>query len=50
MNRFRAEEPGSSVLLEVMDEADHGIIVQIWDDMHSNSVPISLQRSTEEPE
>ena len=33
VNRFRAEEPNSAVLLEVQDEADHGIIVQIWDEM-----------------
>ena len=44
VNRFRAEEPGSAVLVEVEDEADHGIIVQIWDEMGANGVPVSLQR------
>lgn len=44
VNRFRAEEPGSSTLLEVADEANHGIIVQIWDEMQANGVPVSIQR------
>jgi len=45
VNRFRSEEPNSAVLLEVQDEADHGIIVQIWDEMGVNGVPVSIQRS-----
>ena len=45
VNRFRSEEPNSAVLLEVQDEADHGIIVQIWDEMDVNRVPVSIQRS-----
>ncbi|MED5548843.1 MAG: biopolymer transporter ExbD [Pseudomonadota bacterium] len=48
VNRFRAEEPNSAVLLEVQDEADHGIIVQIWDEMGANGVPVSLQRTNED--
>lgn len=44
VNRFRAEEPNSAVLLEVYDEAHHGIIVQIWDEMGANGVPVSIQR------
>ncbi|MHA6289246.1 ExbD/TolR family protein [Maricaulis sp. CAU 1757] len=48
VNRFRAEEPNSAVLLEVYDEADHGIIVQIWDDMGANGVPVSIQRQTDQ--
>ena len=47
VNRFRAEEPNSAVLLEVFDEADHGVIVQIWDEMGANGVPVSIQRQTE---
>jgi biopolymer transport protein ExbD len=46
VNRFRAEAPNSAVLLDVQDEADHGIIVQIWDEMKANQVPVSLQRNT----
>lgn len=48
VNRFRAEEPNSAVLLEVRDEAEHGIIVQIWDEMRANSVPVSIQRTDED--
>ncbi|MBO6765240.1 biopolymer transporter ExbD [Maricaulis sp.] len=48
VNRFRAEEPNSAVLLEVQDEADHGIIVQIWDEMGANGVPVSIQRTNED--
>lgn len=48
VNRFRAEEPGSSTLLEVADEADHGIIVQLWDEMQANGVPVSIQRREEQ--
>ena len=48
VNRFRAEEPNSAVLLEVQDEADHGIIVQIWDEMGANGVPVSIQRQTDQ--
>ena len=47
-NRFRAEAPNSAVLLEVQDEAEHGIIAQIWDEMGANGVPVSIQRSNSE--
>jgi len=45
VNRFRAEAANSAVLVEVQDEASHGIVVQIWDEMSANGVPVSLQRS-----
>jgi len=45
VNRFRAEAANSAVLVEVQDEARHGIVVQIWDEMNANGVPVSLQRS-----
>lgn len=45
VNRFRAESAGSGVLIETHDEADHGIIVRIWDEMGVNGVPVSLQRA-----
>lgn len=48
VNRFRAEEPNSAVLLEVYDEANHGTIVQIWDEMRVNGVPVSIQRSEDD--
>jgi len=45
VNRHRAEEPNSAVLLEVHDESDHGVVVRIWDDMGANGVPVSIQRT-----
>jgi biopolymer transport protein ExbD len=44
VNRHRSEEPNSAVLLEVFDAAEHGTVVQIWDEMGANGVPISIQR------
>jgi biopolymer transport protein ExbD len=44
VNRHRSEEPNSAVLLEVFDAAEHGTVVQIWDEMGTNGVPISIQR------
>ncbi|WP_304072401.1 biopolymer transporter ExbD [Maricaulis maris] len=48
VNRHRAENPESSVLLEVHDESDHGVVVRIWDDMGANGVPVSIQRTEED--
>jgi len=45
INRHRAEQPESAVLLEVHDESSHGIVVRIWDDMGANGVPVSIQRT-----
>ena len=45
INRHRAEQPDSAVLLEVHDESSHGIVVRIWDDMGANGVPVSIQRT-----
>ena len=45
VNRFRAESAGSAVLIEANDEASHGVIVRIWDDMNANGVPVSLTRT-----
>jgi biopolymer transport protein ExbD len=50
INRFRAESPGSAALIEAHYEADHGVIVQIWDEMKANGVPVSLQRAAEAEE
>ena len=48
VSRIRAEQPGSAVLIQPEDEADHGIIVQIWDDMGANSIPVSINRTDDE--
>lgn len=50
VNRFRAESAGSAVLIEANDEASHGIIVRIWDDMSANGVPVSLSRASGQQE
>lgn len=48
VNRFRAENAGAAVLIEANNEARHGIIVRIWDDMQANAVPVSLRRAEED--
>ena len=48
VNRHRAEEPESAVLLEVFDAAEHGTIVQIWDEMGANGVPVSIVRNRDD--
>lgn len=44
VSRIRAEQPNSAVLIQPNDEAHHGIIVQIWDEMRVNGIPVSLNR------
>lgn len=45
VSRIRAEQPNSAVLIEVADEAEHGTIVSILDEMRANSVPVSISRA-----
>ena len=45
VNRHRAEAAQSPVLIEAQDEASHGVIVEIWDEMQANGVPVSIQRA-----
>lgn len=42
--RIRAEAPDSAVLIQPNDEAHHGIIVGIWDEMRVNEIPVSIAR------
>lgn len=44
VQRIRAEAPRSAVLIEPNDEALHGTISTIWDDMRSNGISVSIQR------
>lgn len=44
VQRIRAEAPNSAVLIEPNDEALHGTISLIWDDMRANSIPVSINR------
>lgn len=48
VSRIRAESPSSAVLIEVADEAEHGTVVQIFDELRANSVPVSISRATSE--
>ncbi|MEN0652621.1 MULTISPECIES: ExbD/TolR family protein [Hyphobacterium] len=43
VSRFRAENPRSAVLIAPQYQADHGIVVLIWDDMQANGIPVSVQ-------
>ena len=47
INRLRVEAPDASVVLEVDDEASHGVIVYIWDDLRANDIPVQIVRSEE---
>lgn len=44
VNRERAENPRSAVLIQPHDESRHGITVTIWDDMQANRIPVSINR------
>jgi biopolymer transport protein ExbD len=44
VERFLAENAGSPVVIEVEDEADHGVVVYIWDEMKSGGIPVNIQR------
>jgi biopolymer transport protein ExbD len=44
VSRIRAEQPNSAVLLQPEDGARHGIVVQLWDEMQQNSIPVSINR------
>ncbi|WP_421792316.1 ExbD/TolR family protein [Hyphobacterium sp.] len=48
VQRIRAENPQSAVLIQPNDEALTGTVSLIWDDMRGNGIPVSIQRSNEE--
>ena len=50
VSRIRAEQPRSPVLVEVADEAEHGDLVQIVDEMRANSIPVSISRAEPDEE
>lgn len=45
VSRIRAEQPNSAVLIQPEDQARHGIIVQIWDEMNASNIPVSINRT-----
>lgn len=44
INSIRAEAPNSAVVLEVYDEASHGVVVTIFDEMKVNEIPVTINR------
>ncbi|WBQ11688.1 biopolymer transporter ExbD [Hyphomonadaceae bacterium BL14] len=45
VSRLRAEQPQSAVLIEVADDARHGTMVLIWDELRANNIPVSISRA-----
>lgn len=48
VSRIRAEQPNSAVVIEVAQEAEHGTIVRIIDELRANAIPVSISRAAEE--
>ena len=48
VSRIRAEAPNSAVLIRPDDEAEHGTMVQIWDELRANGIPTSINRPGED--
>ena len=44
VSRIRAESPTSAVVLEVDDEAEHGTMVEIFDELRANGIAVSITR------
>lgn len=47
VSRLRAEQPQSAVLIEVANDARHGTMVRIWDEMRANNIPVSISRAAD---
>jgi biopolymer transport protein ExbD len=48
VSRIRAEQPNSAVLIEVADDAEHGTMVYLVDELRANSIPVSIARAEAE--
>ncbi|XBQ15005.1 MAG: biopolymer transporter ExbD [Oceanicaulis sp.] len=48
VSRIRAEQPNSAVLIEVAQDAEHGTMVRLVDELRANSIPVSISRANEE--
>ena len=48
VQRIRAEQPNSAVLVEVADDAEHGTLVYLVDELRANAIPVSIARAEEE--
>ncbi len=42
--RIRAEEPGAAVVISPNDEAEHGLIVEMYDSLRADSIPVIITR------
>ena len=48
VSRIRAEQPNSAVLIEVADDAEHGTMVYLVDELRAKSIPVSISRAEQE--
>lgn len=48
ISRIRAESPNSPVVIEVFDDAEHGTLVMIMDELRANNIPASFTRPDDE--
>ncbi len=48
VQRIRAEQPNSAVLVEVADDSEHGTLVYLVDELRANSIPVSIARAEAE--
>ena len=48
VQRIRAEQPNSAVLVEVADDGEHGTLVYLVDELRANSIPVSISRAEAE--
>jgi len=48
VSRIRAEQPDSAVVISPQDEAEHGLVVEMLDELRANSIAVIITRP--EPE
>ncbi|MCP2670998.1 biopolymer transporter ExbD [Maricaulaceae bacterium EIL42A08] len=48
VSRIRAESPESAVVITPNDEAEHGLVVEMLDDLRQNSIAVIISRDTSE--
>jgi biopolymer transport protein ExbD len=48
VSRIRAEQPDSAVVISPQDEAEHGLVVELYDSLQANSIAVIISRPGEE--
>lgn len=48
VSRIRAESPESAVVITPNDEAEHGLVVEMLDDLRQNSIAVIINRDRSE--